>query len=112
MKRGDLYRVKRPNTPDKDPRAYRVYVVVSRQVLIDSAYSTVICAPVYSRFDGLSQVPVGIDEGLKRSSSIHCDTLVSLPKNALTNYIGRLGEATLFELGQALRVALALEPPL
>ena len=41
MKRGDLYRVKRPNTPDKDPRAYRVYAVVSRQVVIDSAYSTV-----------------------------------------------------------------------
>ena len=110
MKRGDLYRVKRPNTPDKDPRAYRVYVVVSRQVLLDSAYSTVICAPVYSRYDALStQVEVGIDEGLKRASSIHCDTLVSLPKSVLTNYVSKLGEDTLSELGQALRIALSLE---
>ena len=110
MKRGDLYRVKRPNTPDEDPRAYRVYTVVSRQVLIDSAYSTVICAPVYSRYDGLStQVEVGIDEGLKRASSVHCDALVSLPKRSLTNYIGKLSEPTLKELGLALRVALEIE---
>ena len=110
MKRGDLYRVKRPNTPDKDPRAYRVYVVVSRQILIDSTYSTVTCAPIYSRYDGLStQIEVGVNEGLKRDSSIHCDTLVSLPKSSLTNYLGALPENTLNELGMALRIALALE---
>lgn len=110
MRRGDLYRVKRPNTPDQDPRAYRVYAVVSRQVLVDSLYSTVVCAPIYSRYDGLStQVEVGIDEGLKRDSSIHCDNLVSLPKRNLTNYIGKLSKRTLAELDQALRVALSLE---
>jgi mRNA interferase MazF len=33
----------------------------------------VICAPVYSQHDGLStQVRVGVDEGLKRDSSVHC----------------------------------------
>jgi len=41
--------------------------------------------------DGLStQVPIGIDEGLKHESSIHCDELVSLPKSSLTDYIGVL----------------------
>ena len=110
MKRGDLYRVKRPRTPDQDPRAYRVYVVVSRQVVVDSGYSTVICAPIYSRYDGLStQVIVGIDEGLKRDSSVHCDTLVSLPKATLTHCIGKLEEASLKALNRALRVALELE---
>ena len=62
-------------------------MVISRQVLIDSAHSTVVCAPVYTRYDGLStQVKVGIDEGLKHDSSIHCDDLVSLPKSVLSNY--------------------------
>ena len=113
MKRGDLYRVKRPNTPDQDPRAYRVYVVVSRQVVIDSGYSTVVCAPVYSRHDGLStQVAVGVDEGLKRDSSVHCDTLVSLPKSVLANYIGKLDADTSQELNRALRIALGLEDAL
>ncbi len=110
MRRGYLYRVKRPNTPDEDPRPYRVYVVVSRQIVVDSGYSTVICAPVYSRYDALStQVIVGVDEGLKRDSSVHCDTLISLPKSVLTNYLGKLGEYTLQELDEALRVALGLE---
>lgn len=110
MRRGELYRVKRPKTPDHDPKAYRIYVVVSRQVLINSNHSTVICAPVYSRYDGLStQVEVGVDNGLKHDSSIHCDDLVSLPKQVLTNYIGRLNDISLQALNQALRVALQLD---
>jgi mRNA interferase MazF len=86
-----------------------VFVVVSRQALIDSAFSTVVCAPVYSRRDGLAtQVEVGADVGLKHDSSIHCDALVSLPKTALTDYVAGLGTARLRALDQALRVALAL----
>jgi mRNA interferase MazF len=81
--------------------------VVSRQVLIDSRFSTVICAPVYSAHHGLStQVAVGVDEGLKHQSSIHCDELVSLPKSALTHYIGRVSLEKLDALNKALRIAL------
>jgi len=83
--------------------------VVSRQALIDSAFSTVVCAPVYSRRDGLAtQVDVGPDEGLKHESSIHCDALVSLPKPLLTNYVASLKPLRMRALEQALRVALAL----
>lgn len=110
MRRGFLYRVKRPNTSDNDPRVYRVYIVVSRQVLIDSTYSTVVCAPVYSRYDSLvTQVQVGIDEGLKHDSSIHCDALISLPKSVLTNYIGTLNLLKSKQLNTALKIALELE---
>ena len=80
---------------------------MSRQVLIDSKFSTVICAPVYSAYHGLStQVLVGIEQGLKHDSSIHCDDLVSLPKSVLTDYVGSLPPAKLVELNQALRAAL------
>ena len=105
MKRGELYRVAHPSA--RDPRRNRVFVVVSRQVLIDSRFSTVICAPIYSSHDGLStQVLVGAGEGLKHDSSIHCDELVSLPKSALTNYVGTLPPAKIEALNQALRIAL------
>lgn len=108
MKRGDLYRVDHPSAAD--PRRSRVFVVVSRQVVIDSRFSTVICAPVYSVHNGLStQVAVGEDEGLKHASSIHCDELVSLPKSKLTNYVGALSPEKIGALRQALRLALALE---
>ena len=48
MRRGELYRVFRGSADD--PRRHRVFVVVSRQVLLDSRFSTVICAPVYSAY--------------------------------------------------------------
>ncbi len=105
MKRGELYRVSHPSA--RDPRKYRVFVIVSRQVLIDSRFSTVICAPVYTAYDGLAtQVPIGPEEGLKHESSIHCDELVSLPKTMLTNFIGALSPIKLEALSQALMVAL------
>ena len=59
MRRGELYRVYKATT--RDPRRYRVFVVVSRQILLDSRLST--------------QVSVGVDEGLKHESSIHYSCL-------------------------------------
>jgi mRNA interferase MazF len=89
-----------------------VFAIVSRQIVLDSSFSSVICAPVYSRHDGLStQVEVGIAEGLKKESSIHCDELVSLPKSALTNYVGSLKAPSMQKLNTALAIALALEEP-
>jgi mRNA interferase MazF len=55
-----------------------------------------------------SQVPVGVEEGLKHDSSIHCDELVSLPKTMLTNYVGMLPAHKVEALNDALLVALDL----
>ena len=85
MRRGELYRVSRP--PSKDPKRSRVFVVVSRQVLI------------------------GPDEGMKHESGIHCDGLLSLSKSLLTNFIGTLGPSKMQALDSALRVALDLHAP-
>lgn len=105
MKRGELYRVARPTRGD--PKRFRVFVVVSRQVLIDSRFSTVMCAPVYTAYDGLAtQVLVGVEEGLKHESSIHCDEIVSLAKSMLSTYVGTLSPQKLDQLNRALRIAL------
>jgi mRNA interferase MazF len=102
-----LYRVRHPSSAD--PRKSRVFVVVSRQAVIESRFSSVICAPVYSAQHGLtSQVPVGIGDGLKHDSAIHCDDLVSLPKTVLTDYVGTLSSEKVAELNRALAVALEL----
>ena len=106
MKRGELYRVRHPNG---DPRRSRVFVIVSRTTLVNSNFSTLTCAPVYSARHGLStQVPIGVDEGLKHGSAIHCDELVSLPKAVLTDYVGVLPDARLRDLNRALAIALEL----
>lgn len=107
MQRGELYLVRKPG--HQDPKKQRAFAIVSRHLVIQSKFSTVICAPVYSRYDELStQVKVGISDGLKHASSIHCDELVSLPKSMLTRLIGQLDAHKLAELDRALAIALDL----
>jgi mRNA interferase MazF len=106
VKRGEVYRVHKPGG---DAKQYRLFVVVSRQVLIDSKFSTVICAPVFSNGQGLStQVSIGPDQGMKHPSWIMCDNLVSLRKTELTQYVALLPSVKLAELDRALRTALEL----
>ena len=106
MKRGELYRVRKPGG---DPKEHRVFVVVSRQALIDSRFSTVVCAPVFSAGQELStQIPVGPEEGLKHHSWIMCDNLVSIRKSDLTHYVGALNASKLPALDRALKMALDL----
>lgn len=108
MKRGELYLVER--SIKNDTKKQRVFVIVSRQVLIDSKYSTVVCAPVYTATEGIStQVGIGIEEGLKHQSWIRCDELVSIRKSELTNYIGSLSDVAIAKMNEALRIALEIE---
>jgi mRNA interferase MazF len=108
MKRGELYRVYKG--AKQDPKNYRVYVIVSRQTLINARFSTVICAPVYTSYDGIAtQVPVGVPDGLKHDCSIHCDELMSLPKTLLTDYVGKLATEKLKLLKISLLAALELQ---
>ena len=81
MRRGELYLAKRQGS--QDPKRQRVFVVVSRQALIDTRFSSLICAPVYSRHD--------------------------LPKAMLTHIIGRLNDEKTEKLDRALATALDLE---
>ena len=106
MKRGDIYRVHRPGD---DPKNYRCFVVVSRQALVESRFSTLICAPIFTRGQALpSQVAVGLDEGLKHHSWIMCDNLASVRKTELTQFVGSLSGIKLAELDSALRTALGI----
>jgi mRNA interferase MazF len=111
VRRGEFYRVAHPTS--RDPKRFRVFCIVSRQALIDSKYSSVICAPVYTAYDELAtQVPVGVEDGLKHDSSIHCDNLISLQKSVLTNFIATLSAEKIIALDLALAVALDLPPDL
>jgi len=107
MRRGEFYRVFRGSK--NDPKERRVYLIVSRQPVIDNNFSTLICAPVYSKYDGFTtQVEVGVDEGLKHDSAIFCDDLISIPKSLLTDFVGSLSDIKMEEVNTALRIALAV----
>jgi mRNA interferase MazF len=106
MRRGEIYRVHRPTD---DPKSFRCFVIVSRQTLIDSGFSSVVCAPILTRGHGCStQVSLGINEGLKHDSWILCDNLVSIRKEKLTQFLGSLSHSKLAELDRSLKIALDL----
>jgi len=106
MRRGELYRVSK--IPG-DPKKHRIVVIVSRQALIDSLFSTVVCAPVLTEGQGLStQVSIGSETGLKHHSWILCDGITSVRKTELTYYVGKLPSSKLAELDRALALALDL----
>jgi len=108
MKRGDLYRVYKGSK--NDPKDYRVFLVVSRKLLIKSNFSTVICAPVYTNYRNIpTQIVIGVNEGLKHDSAVYCDDLTSIPKSMLTDYIGTLSDTKMEEVNSALRIALDVE---
>jgi mRNA interferase MazF len=65
---------------------------------------------VQSRRDGLStQVRGGLAEGLTKESRLHCGELVSLPKSAMTHYVGSLESRAVRELSSVLAVSLGLD---
>ena len=108
MKRGELYRLAKPSK--RDPKKFRVYIIVSRNDLFFTTFPTVVCAPVHSIYIGLpTEVEIGVNEGLKRDSSIRCDELVSIAKSDLTNFIGSLSPQKIQELSQALKIALEVD---
>jgi mRNA-degrading endonuclease toxin of MazEF toxin-antitoxin module len=67
VKRGELYRVHKPGG---DPKSHRTFVVVSRQVLIESKFSTVICAPVFTHGRTIDS---GLDWARRRIEALKLD---------------------------------------
>jgi mRNA interferase MazF len=106
VKRGDLYRVCCGSR--NDPKEYRVFPVVSRQLLVDSRFSTVICAPLLQERWPSHPSEVGIDEGLKHESAVYCDELISIRKTLLTDYVDSLLSAKMEGVNTAFRIVLAV----
>jgi mRNA interferase MazF len=111
LRRGAIYRVRQPQ--HGDPKKSRCFAVVSRQDLLDSKANRVLCAPINTSGVGLlTEVLVGVDEGLKHDSVINCDQITRLEKSMLTDYIGALSQAKLKLLRAALVVAFDIDDDL
>jgi mRNA interferase MazF len=108
VRRGEIYR-SRERVPERGGKP-GFYVIVSRSFIAENDdVSTVVCAPVYGGVLGLStEVVVGVDEGLPRTSSIRCDFLTLMFKTRLTGFVSTLGLDKRKELNRALLTALEL----
>lgn len=109
MKRGEIYRTKE-RAPERGNKP-GFYVVVSRSfIATNDDVSTVVCAPAYSNVLGLAtEVVVGPEDGLPKTSAIRCDFLTLMFKSKLTAYVSQLGSVKLEELNGALARALELD---
>ncbi len=87
MTRGEIYRT-RERVAERG-RKPGFYVVVSRAFVAENDdVSTVICAPVYSQVLGLTtEVVLGPDDGLPRTSAVRCDFLMLMFKARLTQFV-------------------------
>jgi mRNA interferase MazF len=106
--RGEIYRTAE-RSPERGGKP-GFYVVVSRTFIAESDdVSTVICAPVYSQVLGLStEVVLGPEEGLPRTSAVRCDFLALMFKRKLTTFVASLPPQKVSELNRALAIALDL----
>ena len=109
MKRGEIYRT-RERLPERGDKA-GFYLIVSRDFVAGhDRLSTVIGAPIYGEVEGLStEVVVGREDGLPRTSAIRCDFLTLLFKSKLTHFVGTLSPTKLEEVRRALRIALDID---
>jgi mRNA interferase MazF len=100
VNRGEIWNF-RFSSPDKQ----RPVLVLSRQEVIGLLH-TVMVAPVTSAIRGLaSEVVVGVDEGLKRSSAVNLDHVQTVEQSRLVRFVGHLPQAKMREVCRALAVA-------
>ncbi len=103
MNQGDVYWC---DMPDPDHR--RPAVILSRQGSI--AYlSGLTVAPVTTRLrTGPSFVALSVDDGLFADCCVNCDSLQTIPKEALRERITTLSQDRYREIQAAIRFALGL----
>ncbi|MGH9159112.1 MAG: type II toxin-antitoxin system PemK/MazF family toxin [Vicinamibacteraceae bacterium] len=93
----------------KAPDKRRPVLILSRQEVI-SLLHTVMVAPITSTIRGApSEVPVGIDEGLKRDSAVNLDHVQTVQRLSLTTYVGSLDGEKMKEVCRALSVAMGCD---
>jgi mRNA interferase MazF len=111
VNRGEIYRTDERIAERGDKPGF--YVIVSRRfVARNEDLSTVVCAPIYGEILGLeTEVVVGAEEGLPRSSAIRCDFLMLLFKRKLTGFVSALAPSKIARLDRALAIALDLPAP-
>lgn len=87
----------------------RPAVIVTRDRAIP-VLANVTVAGVTGSIRGLpTEVPLGVEHGLRRESVVNCDNLITLPKAALGVRRGEVGPDGLRDLRRALRIALELD---
>ena len=100
VRRGEIWQY-RFKSPDKR----RPVLILTRQEVLP-LLNTAMVAPVTSTIRGLpSEVPVGVDEGLKHASAVNLDHVQTVEQRLLQEFVGSVSEAKMREVCRALALA-------
>lgn len=103
MNRGEVYDIEWPGL------GLRPAVVVTRPTAIPHLTNVTVVL-ITTRVRGLpTEVELGAAHGLIEGSVANCDNVLTVSKTAVAGLRGTLGPAELRALGDALRMALALD---
>jgi mRNA interferase MazF len=93
---------------DLGPPAGRRPVCVITRDAAASVLTAIICVPITRTIRGIrSEVEIGPDDGLPEPCVINCDTIVTVPVDALDrDPVGQLDEIKRSELDRSLRYAI------
>ena len=104
MKRGQLWWAELP-----PPRGHRPVVLISR----DSTYSVrefITVAPVTTRVRRLPiEVLLGPHDGLPQNSAANLDSMLTIPKSSIHDYIASLSDDKVRAVDAAIHFALGLK---
>lgn len=108
MKRGDIVLIREPNTPASKARPY---VIVQRGSALDVAVKVTAC-PLTSRLGGAEGkrpfVAPTADNGLRDPSEVEVDWIYTHRVGRVDGVVGRLDDATMTQVDEALRRWLSL----
>lgn len=98
--RGEIW-YRRFGAPDKR----RPVLVLSRPSAL-SVLHTAIVAPITTTVRGIpSEVPVGVDEGLKQPSVVNLDHVQTVEQSSLTSFAGTVSARKMTDVCRALAIA-------
>lgn len=104
LNRGEIWLLERPR-PDKR----RPVLILSRPALIPLLHTVTVAAVTSTLLGTRTEVPLGIEDGLKDTSCVNLCNLFTVRKAELRTYVGTVGRQKMRAVCQALNLACGCE---
>lgn len=104
VNRGEIWQFSFPS-----PNRRRPVLVLTRQEIVGHLQNVTV-APITSTVRGIpSEVVVGTDHGLKRTSAVNLDNVATVPKAGLRSFVGVASPEVMAQVREALLFALGFD---
>ena len=101
--RGQIWQLRVPG--DKQ----RPVLVLSRQALVGLLHTVTVAAVTGTGRGSPTEVKLGVDEGLKKTSFVNLVNVFTVPKSALSRFVGSVGADKMKAVCQALAIAVGCD---